>query len=191
MAWWAEVLTWLGSALYVATLGIGVVAAFLGLPGLPLVLAAGLIFSAAHGWTQPVWWLLLALFPVALAGELADNLFSMAGVRRLGGTSRTMWWAAAGGLLGALALGWLSGVTGVVGLVGGPVGFLIGALLPPLAGGLLGGFLGGYLYERRSGNSPETARRAGWGALLGRLAGGAVKGGCALLIAVLLLIYSW
>lgn len=191
MPWWLQVLHWLGATVYVAGMTLGVVAAFLGLPGNLLVVLCGLIYSAAHGWDRPPIWLVLALIPAAVFAELVDNILSMMGVRRYGGSSRTMWWAVAGGLVGAFLLGWLSGLTGIVGLVGGIAGFVVGAIVPPLAGGLVGGYLGGYWYERRQGRRPEEARRAGWGALLGRLAGGAVKGSLALGILVVLLVYSF
>lgn len=191
MPWWGELLQWLGATVYVAALALGVVGAFLGLPGNPWVLLCGFAWAAAHGWDRPSLWVLLALLPVVVVAELVDNLLSMRGVRQFGGSSKTMWWAVLGGMLGAVACSSLSGVVGLVGLVGGPVGFLIGAILPPLAGGLLGGYLGGYWYERKQGSDPETAKRAGWGALLGRLAGGVAKGVFALAITIVLLIFSF
>jgi uncharacterized protein YqgC (DUF456 family) len=190
-SWWVQVLQWLGATVYVVALVLGVIAAFLGLPGNPWVWLCGFVYSAAHGWDRPALWLMLVLIPVVVLAELIDNLLSMTGVRKFGGSSRTMWWAVLGGLAGALVFSLLSGLTGIVGLVGGPVGFVIGALLPPLAGGLLGGYLAGYWYERRQGAEQAAARRAGWGALLGRLAGGAAKGGFAVAVTVVLLIFSF
>ena len=191
MPWWLEALNWLGNTVYVAAVGLGVVAAFLGLPGTPLVLLSGVIFCAAHHWSHPPVALILGLIPFALVIELLDNVFSMAGVRRFGGSSRTMWWVLIGGLCGALLLSGLSPVVGLAGLIGGLGGWLVGALLPPLLGGLLGGYLGGYLYERQRGRPPAEAGRAGWGALVGRLAGGLVRGSLTLVMALVLLGYSF
>lgn len=190
-SWWVTLLQSLGATVYVVALVLGVVAAFLGLPGNPWVWFCGFLYSAIHGWDKPALWLVLALIPLVVAAELVDNLLSMMGVRRFGGSSRTMWWAVLGGLAGALAFGWLSGLTGLLGLVGGLAGFIVGAVIPPLAGGLLGGYLAGYWYELRQGRDREAARRAGWGALLGRLAGGAAKGGFAVALTVVLLASSF
>ncbi len=190
-SWWVEFMRWLGVAVYVSALVVGVIAAFLGLPGNPWVLLCGFAYSAAHRWDQPSLWVLLALIPVVILAELVDNVLSMTGVHKFGGSSKTMWWAALGGLVGAFLFSFLSGVTGMVGLVGGLVGFLIGVIIPPLAGGLLGGYLAGYWYERHQGADLEAARRTGWGALLGRLAGGAAKGGFATLVTVVLLVFSF
>jgi uncharacterized protein YqgC (DUF456 family) len=190
-SWWATLLHSLGATVYVVVLALGVIAAFLGLPGNPFVLLCGFVYSAAHGWDRPSLWVLLALIPVVLLAELVDNLLSMMGVRKLGGSSKTMWWAALGGLVGAFVFSWVSGLTGLLGLIGGPAGFIVGVIMPPLAGGLLGGYLAGYWFELRQGREREAARRAGWGALLGRLAGGAAKGGFAVLVTVVLLASSF
>jgi uncharacterized protein YqgC (DUF456 family) len=188
---WSAFLHNLGAAAYVVALVVGVLAAFLGLPGNPWVLLCGFGYSALNGWKHPSLTVLLVLLPVVLLAELADGILGMLGVRRYGGSSKTMWYAALGSLAGALALSWLAGLTGLIGLVFGPAGSVLGAIIPTVGGGLLGGYLGGYWYELRQGRDPETARRAGWGALVGRLAGGLAKGGFALVITIVLLIYSF
>lgn len=191
MTWYSQMLYWMGATVYVLALGLGVVACSLGLNGTVVIVAAALIFSAVHGWHQPPVWLVLLMIPVAVGVELSDNLLSAAGVRQAGGSGRTMVWVVVGGLLGALLLGWLAPVTGLVGSIGGLGGLVVGALLAPLAGGLLGGYLAGYWYELRQGRPPQEARRAGWGALKGRLAGSAVKGGLALVMVLVLLGFSF
>jgi uncharacterized protein YqgC (DUF456 family) len=191
VTWGAQFLNNLGAVVYVVALVVGVLGAVLGLPGNPWVLLCGFGYSALHGWKHPSLPVLLALLPVVLLAEVSDSLLSMRGVRRHGGSSRTMWWAVLGSLLGALALSGLSAFTGLLGLVFGPVGSLLGAIIPPLAGGLLGGYLAGYWYELRQGRDPQAARQAGWGALVGRLAGGVAKGGFALAITIVLMIYSF
>ena len=191
MTWWAAFLHNLGAAVYVAALVLGVLGAFLGLPGNPWVLLCGFGYSALGGWKHPSLTVLLVLLPVVLLAELADVILSMLGVKRYGGSSKTMWYAALGSLAGALALIWLAGLTGLIGLAFGPAGSVLGAIIPPLAGGLLGGYLAGYWYELRQGRDPEAARRAGWGALMGRLAGGLAKGAFALVITIVLLITSF
>jgi len=170
--WLQITLHWLGVTVYVSAMGVGVVSCFLGAPGTLLILLAAFIFSAAHSWAQPSIWLVLGLIPVAVVIELVDNFFSMAGVRKFGGSSATMWWALVGAIVGGLVLGLLS-----------PLLSLIGALL--------GGFLAGYWYEVKQGRDPEEARRAGWGALLGRLAGGGAKSLLALVMVIVLLVQSF
>jgi len=188
---WAAALTLLGNTVYVAVVVIAALAAFLGLPGPPLVLIAGTVFCIAHQGAHPPLLVLLILLPCALVIELLDYAASMTAVRRHGGSKRTMWWVAGGAVLGALALTTLAPVTALTGLIGGPIGALVGAIVPPLAGGLLGGFLGGYWCELREGRTPEEARRAGWGALVGRLAGGLIRGSLTLVLAIVMLVFSF
>jgi uncharacterized protein len=179
------ILAWVGIVLAIVVMVLAVVACLLGLPGSAVVLVVAAILSACTHWERPDWWVLLIFLGVVGVAETADNLLSAWGTKRYGGTGGAVVWAMVGGLLGAL----LGGVAvPTAGALGGPIPWLLGAVLGPLAGGMGGGYLGGYLYERRQGKPKEEARRAGWGAFLGRAAGGLLK---ALLSAAMAGITVW
>ncbi|MGC9319223.1 MAG: DUF456 family protein [Armatimonadota bacterium] len=181
----------LGKLLFVLILPVAIGGTLVGLPGSVLVLADAIIYSAFQGWQVPPWWVLLILALIALAAELAENALSFLGVKQSGGTDKTGVWTLAGGLAGAVLGGWIAPVMASVGLLGGPVGSVILAIVPPIGLGMLGGFLGGYLFELYRGREPEEARRAGWAALFGRLAGSFTKAMLVAVMAAIVLISTW
>jgi uncharacterized protein YqgC (DUF456 family) len=166
------VLLWAGIVLAIVVMVAGVLACLLGLPGSAAVLVVALVLSACTGWARPPWWVVLIFAALTVLAETGDNVLGAWGTKRYGGSSKGAFWALLGGLAGALLFGW---VGPVIGGLGGPVGSVIGAVIAPLAGGMLGGYLGGYWYELRQGRPDEEARRAGWGAFLGRAAGSLLK----------------
>ena len=83
------------------------------------------------------------------------------GAKRFGASTTAAWLSLLGGFLGALILGpFLAVPLNVVG---------------PVAGAFLGAFISVVLYERRQKQNWREALRAGWGTLLGRVAGIALK----------------
>src|SRR5262249_27787630 len=91
----------------------------------------------------------------------ADNWLSAIGARRHGASTGSIWLSFIGGIAGAL-------------LIGGPLAFLFGPL-GPIAGGFAGAFIIVVLHEwHRRQNLPD-ALPAGWGTLLGRMAGMVLK----------------
>jgi uncharacterized protein YqgC (DUF456 family) len=154
----------LGAVVFVVVLFGGAFSTLLGIPGTLIVFVDALIYSACTGWKIPLW-VLGVLLGLSLIAEIADNVLGAAGVKKYGGSSKGMMWAFAGGLVGAFAVG---------AVLGPPLG-LIGAVAAPLLGGIVGGFVGGYAYERRQGKTAEEARRAGWGAVVGRVMGVMLK----------------
>jgi len=176
------VLAWIGIVLAIVVMVGAVLACFLGLPGSVAVLVVALVLSACTGWERPPWWVLLLFLGLVLVVETADNLLSAWGAQRFGTAGRAGTWALLGGIGGALLGGVLGPLAG--GLLG-PVGSVAGAILGPLLCSAAGGYLGGYWYERHQGSAPEEARRAGWGALVGRAAGGLAKAAAAATMAAL------
>ena len=168
-------LVFVGTVLFVITLFVGVLATLVGLPGTVLILLDTVIFSACYGFQRPPWWFLLILVVVSILAETSDNLLSVLGVKAGGGSTRTSLWALIGGVAGAIAGANFSPVLSLLGMTGGPAGMLFGVLLPPLVFAALGGFLASYIYELRTGKQPAEARKAGWAALAGRLAGVLLK----------------
>ncbi len=168
-------LVYLGTVLFVITLFVGVLAALIGLPGTVLILVDTVIFSACHGFQRPHWWFLLILLVVSILAETSDNLLSALGVKVGGGSTRTSLWALIGGVAGAIVGANFSPILSLLGVAGGPAGVVFGVIVPPLALAAAGGFLASYIYELRTGKSEVEARKAGWAALAGRLAGVLLK----------------
>jgi uncharacterized protein YqgC (DUF456 family) len=138
----------------------------LGLPGL-WVMVGGIL---AYGWltnfrTVGVATIALVL-GLAFLGEIIENWIGFRYAKRYGGSSRSGWGALIGGLVGA-----------VVGVPVAVIGSVIGAFI----GSFVGAAVFEYTYSRHAG----VATRAGWGALMGRAAGAAVKIALGLVIAVI------
>jgi len=93
---------------------------------------------------------------LALLGELLELWLGFGLARRYGASPRAGWGALLGGLVGA-----------VVGVPVPVVGSVIGAIL--------GCFAGATIFEYATTRTAGTAVRAGWGALLGRVAASAAK----------------
>jgi uncharacterized protein YqgC (DUF456 family) len=179
------VLAWIGIVLAIIVMVLAVAACLVGLPGSVAVLVVGFILSACTHWERPPWWVILIFLGLAVVAETGDNLLSAWGTKRYGGTTKGAFWALAGGIAGALVGGYLGPL---VGALGGPVGPFVGAIVGPLICALPGGYLGGYWYELRQGKAKAEARRAGWGAFLGRTAGALLK---AVLAAIMTGVTVW
>ena len=172
--------------LYIALAGTLVVGLFLnilGLPGLWLMVAAHAGYAWATGWQFAYWQSLLALLLLALAAEVAEFAAGAAGSKSAGGTIRSMLGAIAGGVAG-----------GIVGQIVIPIP-IVGAV----AGACLGSFAGAAALEstfvKRDVETTamhwDRARRVGWGAFKGRLAGILLKTGFGLIMLVVSLWTAW
>ncbi len=181
----------LAKLLFVLVLPAAVAGSLLGMPGGLLVLADAIVFAAFHGWAAPPWWVLLILLVIAVGGETAEHLLSFAGVKQSGASNSTGIWTMVGGFTGAMLGGLLAPLLATIGALAGPVGWVILSIVPPIGLGLTGGFLGGYYYELRRGKTPEEAKTAGWGAMLGRLAGSFAKALLAAVMAAIVLLSTW
>jgi uncharacterized protein len=119
-----------------------------GLPGTPLILVAAIGHRLYFGAASANNWVLAGLVVLTLLSFAFDYLASMFGAKKLGATWR--------------------GITGAV--VGGVVGIFFG-----LPGIVIGPFAGALLFEMVAGREFKPAAKAGFGALLGLLAGAAGK----------------
>jgi uncharacterized protein YqgC (DUF456 family) len=138
-----------------------------GLPGVPLIFAAALVYAYVTGFEivgVPVI-VLLGLF--ALLAFVADFLSTAYGARRFGASN----WGTVGGAVG-----------GLVGALAGALFFGIGALFGLLAGAIGGVFVGEYLRQRssRAGDGAQQVRnvlpqRGDW-QRVSRAAGGVLVG---------------
>ncbi len=182
------VLVVLGYIVFGVVLLLGLTATAVGLPGTTLIFLDALVYAAITHWERVPWPVLVVLGIMAIIAESSDSLIAAMGAKAGGGSNRTSAVVVIGTIVGAVVAGAIiSPALSLLGLAGGPGGFVIGVLLPPLAGGVTGGFLAAYYYEKRTGKEHEDALRAGWGAFFGRMAAGLIKGlvGC-LMIAILI-----
>ena len=138
----------------------------LGLPGL-WVMVLGVI---GYGWLTSFQTVGVATIAIVLAlaflGEVLEAWMGFGLARRYGGSRRAGWGALVGGIIGAA--------------VGVPL-----PILGSVIGAFVGAFAGAAIFEYSWSRTPETAVRAGWGAVLGRAAAAATKIGLGVVIAVL------
>jgi uncharacterized protein len=128
----------------------------LGLPGLWLIVLAVLGYGAVTHFAAVSWGTIAAVAVLAGAGELLEVWLGYGLARKYGGSKRAGWGALLGGLVGAA--------------VGVPVP-VIGSVI----GALVGSFAGATLFEYSATWRTDIALRAGWGALLGRVAANTAK----------------
>ena len=143
----------------------GLVLIALGLPGLWVIVAAVVIGGVATGFHTIGAGTIAIVIALALLGELFELWFGYGLARRYGGSKRAGWGALISGLVGAI--------------VGVPVP-IIGSVI----GGFVGAFAGATLLEYSRSPVAGAAVRAGWGALLGRVAATAAKMTLGIVIAV-------
>jgi len=152
-----ELLWWLFAIVLMA---IGLIGSVLPvIPGAIIILAAAVIHQIMLGTTKSLgWWnvaALVALTLISYALEFASGYF---GAKRFGATR----WGAFGAMLGAVA-----------------------GLFIPFPGLIIGPVLGAIAGELVAGKRMVSAGRAGWGTLLGNLAGMLVK------LTIALVMISW
>jgi len=138
----------------------------LGLPGL-WIMVAGVV---GYGWLTAFRSVGVATIAIvlglALLGEVIEAWLGFRFARTFGGSRRSAWGALVGGIVGA-----------VMGVPVPVVGSVIGAFV--------GSFAGAALFEYSLSRTPETAVRAGWGAVVGRATAAAAKIALGVVIAVL------
>ncbi len=136
---------------------VGLVIIPFGLPGIGVIFGSALLYALATQFSTISLNLILVLGVLTILGETADNWLMAAGAKRFGASTTAAWLSLLGGFLGALILGpFLAVALNVVG---------------PVAGAFLGAFVAVVLYEYRQKQNWREALRAGWGTLLGRVAG--------------------
>ena len=115
-----------------------------GLPGVPLIFAAVLVYAYVTGFEVVGALVLVLLGLLALLAFVADLLFTTYGARRFGASN----WGTIGGAIG-----------GLVGALLGALFFGVGALFGLLVGSVAGVFAGEYLRRReRTSSAAEDAR---------------------------------
>ena len=128
------------------------------IPSTPVVFLAALGHKIYFGDNSISYLILAILGAITLFSLVMDYIASLVGARKLGAT----WRGVAGALIG-----------GILGLFLGPWGILIGP------------FIGALTFEMMGGRQFEEASKAGFGALLGIVAGTLGKFICAIAMASL------
>jgi uncharacterized protein YqgC (DUF456 family) len=139
---WTEVI---GLFITLAVMGIGVAGAILpALPGPPIVFAAALGHKLIFLERGISWWFIALLGVITILSLVLDFVASLVGAKKLGAT----WRGATGAVIG-----------GIFGLFWLPLGLLIGPMV------------GAVLMELTGGRQWREASKAGFGAVLGVIAG--------------------
>jgi uncharacterized protein YqgC (DUF456 family) len=147
---------------------IGLVLIPLGLGGTFVMVAAAAVFGLLTGFEQITVRLLAVLLGLALVGEGIESLLGVAMARRYGASKWGMWGAFLGGIAGAI--------------VGAPV-----PVVGNVVGALIGVFAGAFVLEWIGQGRSDSSLKAGWGALLGRTAAGAIKIALGMVIMILII----
>ena len=161
----------------------GWAAGILGLPGnwVMVALAVG-----CWGLAQPDsllaigMWSMVSLVVLAALGELFEFLAGALGVKKLGGSNRSTWFALLGSMAGAM-LGFVFG-SGI------PV---VGNIIASVLGSALGALIGTIYGERTDGKEWEHSLQVGSAAFIGRILGtlGKLALGTAMLVIFLAAIW--
>ena len=152
----------LGNLLLFIGMAAGLAMIPFGLPGIGVIFGSALLYALLTQFSSGISLnLILILAAFTLLGETADNWLMAIGAKRFGASTAAAWLSLLGGLLGALILG--------------PILAVALNIIGPIAGAFLGAFISVVLYEHRRKQNWREALRAGWGTLLGRVAGIALK----------------
>lgn len=135
----------------------------LGLPGVWIMIAVLLVGTFGGAVSVGIFLLLLAL---AIGAEIAELVVVDKTTKKYGGSRLTFWGAMAGGIIGAV--------------VGVPVPF-VGSVIGVFVGTMVGAVLVTMAQSRELNGSVK----AGWGAVVGRAAGAAIKVGTGLVILII------
>jgi uncharacterized protein YqgC (DUF456 family) len=133
-----------------------------GLPGTVIIFGAVLIYAVITHFNAEIgvpFFIVLCIMTVL--AETADNWLGAIGARRYGASTASIWLSFIGGIAGAL-------------LIGVPLAVPLGPL-GPVAGGFIGAFAIVFAHELYLRKNWIDAWRAGWGTLVGRMAGMILK----------------
>ncbi|NIN73338.1 MAG: DUF456 family protein [Gemmatimonadetes bacterium] len=143
-----------------------------GLPGLWLMVVALVGYAALGRFEQVGWQTLAAVVVLGAVAEAAEAWLGFRFAKKYGGSNRAGWGALLGGLVGA-----------VIGMPVPVIGNIVGAFV--------GAFVGAIVLQHSPGTEIKATLGAGWGAVLGRASGAAIKIAIAFAIAVIGLYAAW
>jgi len=159
-------MTVLAIVLLIALSVIGLALIPLGLPGLWIMVGGILAYGWLTGFRSVGVIMIAIVLGIAFFAEIVDNWLGFRFAKRYGGSTRSGWGALLGGLVGAV--------------IGVPI-----ALIGSVIGAFVGSFIGAALFELSYSRHAGVAARAGWGAVMGRVAAVAVKIALGIVLAVI------
>ncbi len=159
-------MTILAIALLIGLALVGLAMIPLGLPGLWVMVGGILAYGWLTGFRTVSVVMIAIILAIAFLGEIIDNWLGFRFAKRYGGSTRSGWGALLGALVGAV--------------IGVPV-----AIIGSVIGAFLGSFIGAAVFELSYSRHAGVAARAGWGAVMGRIAAAAVKIALGIVIAVI------
>lgn len=148
---------------------VGLALIAIGLPGIWLMVIAVVSYGLVTKFVGVGVITLSVTIVLALLSEVAEAYLGFGLAKKYGGSKRAGWGALIGGLVGA-------GMGVPVPIIGSVIGSFVGA------------FAGALLFEYLGHGDSDKAFRAGWGALLGRVAATATKMALGFVITVLAVI---
>jgi uncharacterized protein len=149
----------------------GLVLVPLGLPGLWVMVAAGVVYASVLPDRLSIW-TVLAVTVLAVIAEVIEFTLASRYARKYGGSRRAGWGAMIGGIVGAV--------------VGVPV-----PIVGPVIGAFIGAFAGALVFEVTAGSTMGASTRVATGALIGRVTAAAVKVAIGCVMVAWLLAVSW
>lgn len=163
-----------GLTIFILILFIGIFSIIFGLPGTVIILIDVIIYSLITGFEKIGWKIIIVLIIISLFAESTDFMLGSAGAKKFGSSKKGIVASLIGGIAGAILM----------------TPFLLG--LGAVIGAFLGGFAGTFLVELIEQKKLKPAVRAGYGTLLGRIAGVFAKSFFALVMIIITLsaIYS-
>jgi uncharacterized protein YqgC (DUF456 family) len=163
-----------GLTIFILVLFIGIFSIIFGFPGTVIILIDTVIYSLITGFKTIGWKIIAVLIILSLIAETFDFVLGSAGAKKFGSSKKGVVASVIGGIAGALLM----------------TPFLLG--LGAVIGAFLGGFTGTFLVELIEQKNLKPAFRAGYGTLIGRIAGIFAKSFFALVMIIIVLskIYS-
>lgn len=163
-----------GLTIFILVLFLGLFSIIFGLPGTILILLDALVYGAVTGFDQIGFKVILALLLLAAVAEALEFFLGMSAALQSGLSVKGFWASLMGGIVGAMVM----------------TPFFLG--LGTLLGAFIGGFGGVFFVELIHQGRLKPAFRAGYGAIMGRVAGTLAKGFLATVMVVITLtnIYS-
>ncbi|MGD2216726.1 MAG: DUF456 domain-containing protein [Gemmatimonadales bacterium] len=143
-----------------------------GLPGLWLMVVALIGYAALDRFEHVGWTTLAAAVVLGVVAEAAEAWLGFRFARKYGGSRRAGWGALLGGVVGAV--------------LGTPV-----PVIGNIVGAFVGAFIGAVVLQHSPGTEVKQTLGAGWGAVLGRASGAAIKIAIGFAIAVIGLYAAW
>jgi uncharacterized protein YqgC (DUF456 family) len=159
-----------GLTIFIIVLFLGLFSIIFGLPGTVIIFIDILLYAIITGFTKIGFKILIILAILMILAEALEFLLGMSGAARFGASKKGVWASVIGSMIGAaIMMPYLLGLGAIIGV-------------------FIGGFMGVLIIEFIRQQRMKPALRAGFGAMLGRIAGIVAKGTLSIIMIVITLI---